>query len=115
MVLGALMGFSVGNPSSLLAQATASIQASAQVLRVGSERAQEASGRALAEALGSMIGQGMTVPKGLRHEVRGAALTAEILNTPPDAASSPRRETTLRTDEQTSTEVRVTIHYAAND
>jgi hypothetical protein len=118
MVLGALMGFSVGHPSLLLAQATASIQARAQVVQVGTEKAYEANGRALAEALGSMIGQGQSVPKGLRHEVSGAALTAEILRkapTPSPQADPAGSETMLRTEQAgPSPEVRVTIQYAAN-
>ncbi len=112
-VLGALIGFSVANPPLLLAQATASIQARAQVLQVGSERTQEGNGRALAETLGSMIGQGVAAPEGLRNEVLGAAVTAELLVERTSHASASTRP--IRTEERGPTEVRVTIHYAAND
>lgn len=107
LVLGVLVGASAVRTSPLLAQATATIHASARVVSTETVQAGQANGITLAQETLQALDSGVSAGVEIRRELDGAALVARVIEIPTNEPEAPgQAERTRR--------VQVTVHYAAN-
>jgi hypothetical protein len=107
LVLGALLGVSAVRTTPLLAQATATLHASARVVSTETVQAGQANGITLARETLEAAEEGITAGIEMRRELHGTALVARVIEVPASPTNSQKGSDPVR-------RVQVTVHYAAN-
>lgn len=111
LVLVALLGTSAARSPSLVAQATATIQAAARVVSTEVPRAGQSNGLSLARETLEAVSKGFDASIERRRELNGTAVVARVVMAEVDPEVAPEGPSKSPAREKL---VRVTVQYAAN-